>query len=193
MRATPRSGWVACIDPEESIASTMFDVAMLPAAPSTSLYLYVEPEGFGTSLSNGNRTPSRLHDLPATFFASSLTSLFLSISIFLSRSRSLTSSLVFRTHIFAYAHRKSANAPDADVGPSLIPRLDAHDRVFGLNPLLRDEHEWGRHATSFSLLYLLTLSKISAIFCKFCQLKPFDQILVKKEIKKKRTKVIYKS
>jgi len=57
---------------EESIASVVFDVAMLAAAPSASLYLYVEPKGFSTSLSSGNRTPSRLHDLSATFFATSL-------------------------------------------------------------------------------------------------------------------------
>jgi len=57
---------------EESIASVVFDVAMLAAAPSVSPYLYVEPEGFSTSLSSGNRTPSRLHDLSATFFATSL-------------------------------------------------------------------------------------------------------------------------
>lgn len=150
MRTTPRSGWVACIDPEESIALTMFDVAMLAAAPSTSLSVrwtwgvrYVALKRKSHPFT-APRPPGNL------LYRLLVTSLYLSFSVSLS---SLTSSLVSRTHTFAYAYRKSANAPDADVGPSLIPCFNAHDSVFGLNPLLRDERERGRYTTLSSSLY----------------------------------------
>lgn len=126
-----------------------FDVAIFPTAPSPSLlHLYVEPEGFALAPLHGSMT-SRQPSLPR------------------SRPPRFPPSFVYfaLSHTLAHSRRESANAPDVDVGLSLlpslsplvtafsplIPHLDAHDRVFGLNPLLVDEIQRGRYATSSSL------------------------------------------
>lgn len=128
--------------------------------PPSSLHLYVEPEGFvRRSLgSSGNRTPShgsttsRQPSLPPSRPACLPLSLSLSpLSISLSH-LPLLRRLCALAHELAHARSESANAPDVNVGPPLIPRLDAHDRVFGLNPSLPDEAKRAVYVASSSLL-----------------------------------------
>lgn len=90
----------------------VFDVAMLPAAPSSSLlHLYVEPEGFvrrsraGIAPLHGSMT-SRQPSLPPRFPPSSPVA---RVDFALS-------------HTLAHAARESANAPDVGL-PSLPPPL----------------------------------------------------------------------
>lgn len=116
-RTIPTSGWATYIDPKESIATMVFDVATLAAAPSSASlfvrwtwrvrYVALERESHPLHGSTTSRQPS---------FTSSF-ALSLSLRFPYYRPSSRFQSFV-RT--LAYALRKSANAPDADVGPPLI-------------------------------------------------------------------------
>lgn len=159
MRATPRSDWATYNDLKESIAM-VFDVATLIAAPTLFVRWRVRYVAFERE-SHPFTAPRPLGNL----LSPSSRSFFLCLCVSLTPDHYVDFSL---SYTLAHARRKSANAPDADVGPPLIhpPRRPRSFSV--LNPLLRDMSSNEADMSLFPIVFILSL-KMSAIFAKQIQ------------------------
>lgn len=165
MRTTLRSDWATYNDLKESIA-TVFDVATLAAAPTLFVrwtwrvrYVALERE------SHPFTAPRPLGNL----LSPSSLSHCLCLSVSLTPDPYVDFSL---SYTLTHARRKSANTPDADVGPPLI-HLPRHPRSFSvLNLLLRDEFEWNRHATFPSCIYIVIKNVRDLYEKQFSQMEP---------------------